>query len=55
MLISTFATAPLIHGSSGPRSAPAPLGAFAQRPLVLARPPHVSQQLPLFGPPGGRR
>jgi hypothetical protein len=55
MLISAFATAPLIHGNSGPRTAPAPLGAFAQRPLVLARPPHVTQQLSLFAPPGGRR
>jgi hypothetical protein len=55
MLISAFATASLIHGNSGARTAPAPLGAFAQRPLVLARPPHVAQQLPLFGPPRGRR
>jgi hypothetical protein len=56
MLISAFSSAPLIHGSSsGPRTSAAPLGAIAQRPRVLARPPHVPQQLSLFGPPGGRR
>jgi len=28
---------------------------FSQRPFVLARHAFVSQQLPLFGPPGGGR
>jgi hypothetical protein len=26
-----------------------------QRPLVLARAPHMPQQMSLFGPPGRRR
>ncbi|MEO5845662.1 MAG: hypothetical protein ABIQ33_12565 [Caldimonas sp.] len=50
-----FIAVSLISRGSGPRTAPAPLGAVAQRPLVLARPPHVPRQLSLFSPPGGRR
>jgi hypothetical protein len=55
MLTSAFIAVPLISRGGGPRTSPAPLGAVAQRPRVLARPPHVPQQLSLFGPPGGRR
>jgi hypothetical protein len=55
MLTSAFIAMPLISRGGGPRMAPAPLASVAQRPLVLARPPHVPQQLSLFGPPGGRR
>ncbi len=56
MFNSRFVAAPLISRSSGFRSSqPAPLAAVPQRPLVLARAPHVAQQLTLFGPPGGRR
>jgi hypothetical protein len=55
MLTSAFASTSLISRGSGPRTAPARLAATAQRPLVLARPPHMPQQLSLFGPPGGRR
>jgi hypothetical protein len=49
-----FVTAPLISRSGFQRSQPAPLLPTAQRPLVLARAPHIAQQLTLFGP-GGRR
>ncbi len=56
MLNSRFVAAPLISRSSGFRSSqPAPLAAVPQRPLVLARAPHMPQQMNLFGPPGGRR
>ena len=55
MPTSAFIAVPLISRGAGPRTSPAPLAAVAQRPLVLARPPHVPQQLSLFGPPGGRR
>jgi hypothetical protein len=55
MLTSAFVPMPLIGRGGFARTSPAPLAAVAQRPLVLARPPHVAQQLSLFGPPGGRR
>ena len=55
MFTSAFASAPLISKTGAARTSPAPLAAFAQRPLVLARPRHVPQQLSLFGPPGGVR
>ena len=56
MLISAFSSASLIQrSSSGPRTAPAPLGPIEPRPQVLTRPSQVLQQLSLFGPPGGRR
>jgi hypothetical protein len=52
-----FVAAPLISRSSGFgfHTQPAPFATVAQRPLVLARAPHVTQQLSLFGPPRGRR
>ncbi|HEY4959127.1 MAG TPA: hypothetical protein VII31_15060 [Caldimonas sp.] len=50
-----FAAASLISRSSGYHTQPAPLAAIAQRLPVLARAPHMAQQLSLFGPPGGRR
>jgi hypothetical protein len=57
MLTTHFVSTPLI-GLGGhaafQRSAPAPLVSLAQRPRVLARSPHVPQQLSLFGPQGGR-
>jgi hypothetical protein len=52
---SPFVAASLISRSSGFRTQPAPFAAVAQRPPVLTRAPHGSQQLSLFGPPGGRR
>ena len=55
MLTSAFIPVPLIGRGGFARSSHAPLAAVPQRPLVLARPPHVAQQLSLFGPPGGRR
>ena len=55
MTTSGFIAISLISRSGGPRTLPAPLAAVAQRPRVLTRPPHVAQQLSLFGPPGGRR
>jgi hypothetical protein len=50
-----FVAAPLISRSSGFRSQPEPLAAVARRLPVLASAPRMSQQLSLFGPPGGRR
>jgi hypothetical protein len=50
-----FVAASLIARSSSYRTQPAPLAAVAQRLPVLARSPHMAQQLSLFGPPGGRR
>jgi hypothetical protein len=55
MPTSAFIAVPLISGSGFARTSPAPLASVAQRPRVLARPPQASQQLTLFGPPGGRR
>jgi hypothetical protein len=56
MLNTRFTATPLISRSNGFRSSrPAPFAAVPQRPLVLARAPHVAQQMTLFGPPGGRR
>ena len=55
MLTSAFVSAPLIARTGAVRSAHVPLAAVAQRPLVLARPRHMPQQLSLFGPPGAVR
>jgi hypothetical protein len=55
MLTSTFASAPLLARGGPYLATPTPRLDTAQRPSVLARPPHMSQQLSLFGPPGGRR
>lgn len=56
MLTSAFVSTPLISRTGGVvRMLPGPLAAGAQRPLVLARPPHVAQQMSLFGPPGAVR
>jgi len=52
---TSFVAASLITRSNGYRSRPAPFAAVPQQPRVLARAPHAPQQLPLFGPPGGRR
>jgi hypothetical protein len=54
MLTSAVSSARLLP--RGPYLATtAPRVESVQRPSVLARPPHTSQQLSLFGPPGGRR
>ncbi|HSC62352.1 MAG TPA: hypothetical protein VLD35_01865 [Caldimonas sp.] len=55
MLTSTTPSARLLPRSGSFATPPAPRIDLAQRPSVLARPPHMSQQLSLFGPPGGRR
>jgi hypothetical protein len=55
MLTSSFASAPLIPRGGAHFATSTPRVDTAQRPSVLARPPHMSQQLSLFGPPGGRR
>ena len=55
MLTSSFAFAPLIPRGGPYFATPTPRVDTAQRPSGLARPPHMSQQLSLFGPPGGRR
>jgi hypothetical protein len=55
MLTSAFASASLIPRGGPYFATPTPRLDIAQRPSVLARPPHVPQQLSLFGPPGGRR
>jgi len=55
MFTSAYASAPLISRTGAARTSPAPLAAVAQRPLVLARPHHVPQQMSLFGPPGALR
>lgn len=55
MPTSAFIAVPLISRTGFARTSPAPLASVAQRPRVLARLPHVAQQLSLFGPPGGRR
>ena len=54
MLTYTFATASLLPKSGVVRPAAVPL-AVVHRPLVLARPHAMPQQLPLFGPPGAIR
>ena len=55
MLTSSLASAPLIPRSGAHFATSTPRIDTAQRPSVLARPPHMSQQLSLFGPLGGRR
>jgi hypothetical protein len=55
MLTSTISSARLLPRGGPSLATPAPRLDSAQRPSVLARPPHMSQQLSLFGPPGGRR
>lgn len=55
MLTSAFASAPLLPRGGPYLATPTPRIDPARRPSVLARPSHVSQQLSLFGPPGGRR
>ena len=56
MLTSSFVSASLIaatgaYSHSRPRRSPR----SPSDRSVLARPPHMPQQLSLFGPPGGRR
>jgi len=55
MLTSSFASALLIPRGGPHFATPTPRLDTDRRPSVLARPPHVPQQLSLFGPPGGRR
>ena len=55
MLTTAFASVSLIPRGGPSLATSTPRLDTARRPSVLARPPHVSQQLSLFGPPGGRR
>ena len=55
MLTSAFASARLLPRGGPNFATPATRLDVARRPSVLARPPHMPQQLSLFGPPGGRR
>jgi hypothetical protein len=55
MLTSAVHSARLLPRGGPYLSTSTPRVDLAQRPSVLARPPHMSQQLSLFGPPGDRR
>jgi hypothetical protein len=55
MLTSVVSSARLLPRGGPYLATPTPRADVAQRPSVLARPPHTSQQMSLFGPPGGRR
>jgi len=55
MLTSAVSAARLLPRGGAYLSTPTPRVDIVQRPSVLARPPHMAQQLSLFGPPGGRR
>jgi hypothetical protein len=55
MLTSAVSSARLLPHGGSYFATPTPRVEVVQRPSVLARPPHLSQQLSLFGPPGGRR